>query len=374
MLVGDQGRVIPFRHFKALTFGVSIVLILSLCALILLGVLYTRQNGQIDRLQENLEQLRAQNTKFRDEKDLYLTQLIALKKQSGTLPQKPAKADQLSAEGGPPSVAVEDMPASEKAAPEPEEMKPEPPAPSPEPPVKWSADIRNFQVSYDNRQGALSARFRVYNTSRPKKRLVGKIVVVFKAIGDPPGRWAIEPEVPLNDEIPVGKNGRVFNIRNYQTETFKTLRRNDSPKYDLSAVYVFSAKSGELIGKKELPFNVDYSPPAPVKPAVVAPKPVPEKPSGPPEVPQTQTTESDQLQPAESEAAHSDPSTGQPPDSITTPDSPVGQPSPATPTGQERPEPRIESNDNQPPEPGTSESIPQTPAPETKPAQEGDTH
>lgn len=374
MLVGDQGRVIPFRHFKALTFGVSIVLILGLCALILLGVSYTRQNMQIDRLQESLEQLRVQNTKFRDEKDLYLTKLIALKKQSGTLPQKSADAIQFSAEGGPPAVEIEEAPASKKAAPESEEMKSDAPVPAPEHPVQWSADIRNFQVSYDNRQGGLSARFRIYNTSRPKKRLYGKIVVIFKAIGDPPSHWAIEPVVPLNGEIPVGKKGRSFNIRNYQTETFKTLRRNDSPKYDLAAIYVFSDKSGKLIGKKELPFNVDYSPPTPVKPAVVAPKPVPEKPSGSPEAAHTQTPESDQLQPADSTAPHSEQTTGQSPDSITTKDSPVGQPSPATPTGQEKPGPRIESNDSQPQEPGTSESIPQTPAPESKPAQEGDTH
>ena len=208
MLVGDHGRVIPFRHFKALTFGVSIVLLLSLSALILLAVLYTRQRGQVERLQTDLEQMRVQNTKFRDEKDLYLTQLIALQKQTGAPAQKPPDAAQGKAEGGPPAEEAEETSAVEEPAPEVEEVKKETPEPAAEPSVQWSADIRDFKVSYDNRQGVLTAQFRIYNTSRPKKRLSGRTVAIFKAIGDPSSRWALVPEVPLEKEIPLGKKGR----------------------------------------------------------------------------------------------------------------------------------------------------------------------
>lgn len=372
MLVGDHGRVIPFRHFKALIVGVSMVLILSLCALILLGVMYTRQRGQIGRLQKNLEEMRVQNAKFRDEKDLYLTQLIALQKQTGALPQKPADEPRSTAAGGPPTVDVREAPVTEVAAPKAEEVKEEVPQPVAEPPVQWSADIRNFNVSYDNRQGVLTARFRIYNTSRPKKRLRGRTVVVFKAIGDPPSHWAIVPEVPLHKETPVGKKGRFFNIRNYQTEKFITLRPKNSPNYDIAAVYVFLDQSGELIGTKELPFNVDFSPPTPAKPVVAPPKSEPEKSSSPAQVPQAENAESKQSKPADSVAPSSGQTDGEPPGSIISPESPSGLPNRTTPPGQEQPQSQLEPNGGEPPEPGASEVIPQTPAAEPKPAQEGD--
>ena len=85
--MGDHGRVIPFRHFKSLTIGVCIVLILSLVALILLGLMYTQQRRQIAFLEKSLAETRAQTSKLRDEKDLYLTQLIAQQKQTGELSQ-----------------------------------------------------------------------------------------------------------------------------------------------------------------------------------------------------------------------------------------------------------------------------------------------
>jgi len=381
MLVGEHGRVIPFRHFKALIIGVGVVLILSLCALILLGVLYTRQRGQIGHLQVQLEQLRTQSTKIRDEKDLYLTQLIALQKQTGMLPQKSADAAVAIAEGGPPPADANASQASEKAAheaeeaaPQVEEAKKEIPVQKVEPEVRWSADIRRFEVSYDNRQGVLTAELRIYNTSRPKKRLRGRTVLIFKAIGDPPSQWAIEPTVPLHNEIPVGKGGRFFSIRNYQTERFKTLRRKNSPKYDMAAVYIFEDQGGELIGKKELPFNVDYSPPAPPKPVVTPPKTEPEETTAPPRVPQKESASPGQSTPGESIAPEPAPGKTETPSSITPPDSPSLPSSPETLPEQEQPKPQIDldTDDNGTLEPGASDTIAPTPPAEPKPAQEGE--
>lgn len=375
MLVGEHGRVIPFHHFKTLVVGVGVVLILSLCALILLGVLYTRQRGQVGHLQKNLEELRLQSTKLRDEKDLYLTQLIALKKQTGALPQKATDAPQVRAEGGPPAADAEAPPVTEKAAPEPEEAQKEIPARKAEPRVKWSADIRNFKVSYDNRQGALTAEFRIYNTSRPKKRLRGRTVVVFKAIGDPPSNWAIVPAVPMNKETPVGKKGRSFKIRNYQTERFKTIRRMNSPKYDIAAVYIFTDQDGELIGNKELPFNVDYSPPAPPKPKpVVAPsEPEPEKPIVPPRTPPEESASPEQRTPGDSTVPDAAPNGGEPPSTQKSPDSPAGPTSPETPTSHEQPKVQLDTDGGGASAPEASEAIPPMPAAEPKPPQEGET-
>lgn len=266
MLVGDHGRVIPFRHFKALTVAVAIVLILSLGALTLLGFLHVQLRRQIADLQKSLEDTRAQTAKFRDEKDLYLTQLIALKKQNGELSQNPPEEEAGIKENGSPETAASEQKNAEEEKQEPEQVEKQAPVVKTKPEVQWSADIRNFKVSYDNRQQILEAAFRIYNMSKPKKTLSGRTVVVFKALDDPPIHWATVPVVPLRDGKPTGKNGKSFRINNYRTEHFKTLRGKYSAEYNTASIYIFTHQ-GELIANKEMAFNVDYSPPAPVKAA-----------------------------------------------------------------------------------------------------------
>jgi hypothetical protein len=377
MLVGEHGRVIPFRHFKALIVGVGVVLILSLCALILLGVLYTRQHGRISKLQEDLEQMRVQSTKFRDEKDLYLTRLKALQMKTGVLPQKPAEAPPAVAEKSQPPTDAKKPPAAgkvaEKAAPEAKEVQKKNPVPKAEPRVNWSADIRNFKASYDNRQGVLTAEFRIYNTSRPKKRLSGRTVVVFKAIGDPPSRWAVVPKVPLQNEKPVGKEGRAFRIRNYQTERFKTLRRKKSPKYEIAAVYIFEEQGGGLIGNKELPFNVDYSPPPPPKPVVAPPKAEPEKPAGPSQAPQVESASPGQSAPDQSMTPDSAPNKEASPVMTKSPEAPSGPSNPDTPPVEEQTKSQIEADGKGTSAQEASEAPTPSPAAEPQPAQEGET-
>jgi hypothetical protein len=380
MLVGDHGRVIPFRHFKALTVGVGIVLMLSMGALVLLGVLVTHQRNQIGGLQHNLEQLSDQSTKLRDEKDLYLTQLIALQKQTGTLPQKKTDEPLSMSEGSKSEVETKEPPESEKAANESEKAaktsektKQEVAVRKTEPLVEWSADIRNFKVSYDNRQGVLNAELRIYNTSRPKKRLNGRTVVVFKVDGEPPAHWAVVPAVPLNNDTPLGKDGRFFNIRNYQTEKFKTLRRKDSPQYDVAAVYIFSDKDGELIAHKTMPFNVDYSPPAPVQPVIAPTKPEPEKTTGTPQISPAVKPEPAQKGPEASAPPKQDQNAGGSPSTLPSSDTPSGALGPTPPPGNKQPDSELDSVGNGPSGSAKTGSVPQTPAPEPKPVKEGDT-
>lgn len=369
MLVGDHGRVIPFRHFKALTVGVGITLILSLCALILLGFMYTRQRQKIDALQKNLMETRAQTAKFRDEKDLYHTQLIALQKQTGELPQNPVDEKESPKESALSEAKVQEPQKPEEVKQEPDGQKKEEPAPKAEPKVKWSADIRNFSVSYDNRQQILKAQFRIYNTSRPKKTLIGKTVVVFKASDDPPIQWSVVPSVPLRDGKPVGNNGKSFRVNNYRTETFKTWRRKNSAEYETASIYIFS-EQGELIANHELPFNVDYSPPAPVEPPSA---PEQEKTSASPDIQQERRIQPAEKQSTEPTVPDGDASRaksgGATPSAVT----PIVSPSPTPAPGSKSIEPQRTLDDKGNPEPVKTESTSQTPAAEPKPALEGGT-
>jgi len=370
MLVGDHGRVIPFRHFKALTIGVSIVLFLSLGALILLGVLHINLRQQIVVLQKNLEKTRAQTTKFRDEKDLYLTQLIALQKQTGELPQNSNGENIALKENAQPETNTQKQQKPEAVKPDPEAEKKEEPVHKAEPQIQWMADIRNFKVTYDNRQKILKAEFRIYNTSRPKKRLTGRTVVVFKASDDPPIQWATVPAVPVRDGKPTGNHGKSFRVNNYRTETFKTLRGKYSAEYDTASVYIFT-EQGELIANQELSFNVDYSPPAPAKP--VEPASAPEQKTTTVAPVNRQEVQSGPVaeKPIGPAAPNRSDSDAVPQRTHTPETTPAAAPTPVPPTENKLQEAQRIVEDKSSLEPVKTEPSSQTPEAESKPALEG---
>jgi hypothetical protein len=276
MLVGDHGRVIPFRHFKALAIGICLVLILSLAALAGLGFFYRHQHHQLIALQKSLHQTDVQISKLRDEKDLCLTEMMAMKKQTGEL--SPAlSADTTKAAPEKPQAAAK---TEEKEKIDKTKISTSAPTPTPakvaKTEVKWAAEIRNFKVTYDNRQQILRAEFRLYNTSIPKHALAGRTVLVFKHQEDAPINWAVVPSVPIRDGKPLGDNGKTFRINNFRTEHFAAYRRNGASEYDTASIFVFS-EHGELIAHSEMPFQVDYTAPKPATHTEPKPHETPEK-------------------------------------------------------------------------------------------------
>ncbi|MFZ1985807.1 MAG: hypothetical protein WAU91_15420, partial [Desulfatitalea sp.] len=55
MLVGEHGRVIPFRRFKEIAIAVIGLASLSLAALVVIAYLYMQQGKTIGRLQGDLD-------------------------------------------------------------------------------------------------------------------------------------------------------------------------------------------------------------------------------------------------------------------------------------------------------------------------------
>jgi hypothetical protein len=370
MLVGDHGRVIPFRHFKALTIGVGIVLISSLGALILLSIMYLNLRQQYVVLQKNLDETHAQTAKFRDEKDLYLTRLIALQKQTGELPQSPPSENASLKAKTQPEAIVPKQQISEDVKPAPKQVKKDAVVVKPEPQIHWAADIRNFNVSYDNRQRILKAEFRIYNTSNPKKTLTGRTVVVFKASDDPPIQWATVPSVQLRDGKPAGNNGKSFRVKNYRTENFKTLRGKYSAEYDTVSVYIFT-EQGDLIANQEMSFNVDYSPPAPPKPVEPVSAPVQEKPAATPAMPLKDLSAPAEGKPVKPAAPNQGVSDAVP-QRVNTPEAaPPVAPNPVLSPENNTQESQRSMDDKSVIEPVKTESGSQPPAAEPQPALEG---
>ena len=273
MLVGDHGRVIPFRRFKGIAIGVVGGLILAVLVIIGLGTAYMLQANKINHLSASLAESNEQIAKLRDEKDLLLAKMVVNKE----LPVAQKKIDQTAPEDAKQENEKTAPPINESKA---EKMspveaaKPVPPkkevvAKAPAKPVKPNADIRRFNVKYQSPQNYLKCDFRIYNTSKPKKALAGRSVVVFKNLDEPPIKWLAVPRVGLTDGVPNGKRGKSFKINNYRTMVFKAYGLKPPVRFNSVSIYVYGS-NGTLLSSREIPIQIDVPAPPPKK---VAPKP-----------------------------------------------------------------------------------------------------
>lgn len=276
MLVGDHGRIIPFRRFKGIAISVVGGLVLAVLVIIGLSIAYMLQASTIDELKVALEESTRQIAKLRDEKDLLLAKLVVNNKTTS----KEKKSEPPTSDN---TEQAEDKNITEKVAPKPEKqtaaaaLKPslEPkPAPEKKPvqPVQLNADIRRFNIEYQSQQNLLRCDFRIYNTSKPKNALAGRSVVVFKNMDEPPIKWLAVPGVQLADGVPNGKHGKSFKINNYRTMTFKAYGLKPPVRFNVASIYVYSSE-GKLLLNREIPINIDVPAPPPRKPTMPATTP-----------------------------------------------------------------------------------------------------
>jgi hypothetical protein len=335
MLVGDHGRVIPFKHFKTLAIGICLGSILALIAVVVLVVLYAGQAQKIEQLNGQLNEALKQNSKLRDEKDLYLTQLMVKKNRSRDAADKPAVPEKTETKRDKkPEKPLTPKPETKPAAAQ--KIKKAPPEKQP-PKVQWKADIRRISVSYDPNLKVLNAQFRIYNRSKPKKALSGRSVVVFKTLDDPPIKWLSVPRVQLSAGRPSGKRGQAFKINNYRTMKFRAYRQKAPIRYNMAAIFVFTGQ-GQLLASKDFAFKIDYTPPV---------KKVEKKPEPAKAAPETRAAEK----------APTDPAAGKPTE--TPPAAPTVPEKPAVPEKKEEP-----VGPTVPPIPQDSAVYKQTPAPQ----------
>lgn len=273
MLVGDHGRIIPFKRFKGIAIAFIAVFILTLISLTILSFLYLRQANTLKQLTTEMEKLRTQADRLRNEKDVLLARLVMDKKIIPGDDQPAGSNNSAKAQSAEPAATVKkeavkspEKPTAEKPA---ENIQPAVKAPEtkPKPPeVKLGAKIQQFGVTYDLGRSILQAKFRIYNGNKPKVPLTGKVVVVFKKAQDPPIKWIPVPRVQIANSMPDGKNGKLFKIKNYRTMTLRAYGLKPPIVYDTAAVYVYS-EDGDLILKEEHDFKIEAPPPPSPKPA-----------------------------------------------------------------------------------------------------------
>jgi hypothetical protein len=283
MLVGDHGRIIPFRRFKGIAISVVGGLVLAVLVIAGLTIAYILQASTINALETAVEESTRQIAELRNEKDLLLTKLVindknltAEKKSDPSISGSSAgEENQDPTAKAIPKSEKQSVAAAIKPSPEP---KPAPKKKKAPQPVQLNADVRRFNIEYQSQRNLLKCNFRIYNTSKPKKPLAGRSVVVFKNVDEPPIDWLAVPKVQLANGVPNGKNGKFFKINNYRTMTFQAFGLKPPVRFNAASVYVYSNKGG-LLANREIPINIDIPAPAPQKEAPATPKPTTERPA-----------------------------------------------------------------------------------------------
>jgi hypothetical protein len=259
MLVGEHGRVIPLRRFKALAVTILILFFLTVSALIGLSILYTHQLNKTRSLQSRLQEVQLRAERLRNERDVNLAKLVMGQERqidTGDMPRATEGMDrdgaglapqegveQTSLPGNPAATRVDD---------------------SRESGTVWDAEAKDVDIGYDHEKRVFNVRFKVYNTSKPKRVLSGRCVVILKQGDDPPIKWLVIPHVLLSNGRPGGDTGHAFHIRNYRTLEFKAVAGEAATDWNTATIFIFSADGDELFNK-DFAFST-ASAPGPVSP------------------------------------------------------------------------------------------------------------
>jgi hypothetical protein len=260
MLVGEHGRVIPFKYFKELAIGVLVLLIMTVSALLIIGFWYMRQGRQIAQLQTEIVQVREQAAKLRDEKDLLLAEMVIGNKSVTSETQTPAAA------------IAKVAPALDSGKPAATNPAPMPPAPAskiekqaPVQPAVQMAKISHFGADYDPAAALLTVKFRLHNATPSRKPLSGRIVVVLGDQDDSGFQRVSIPSGALSNGEPSAKQGHAFNINNYRTMEFKLGHPEMPIPFRVADIFIFSSE-GESILKESFPFEIAHKEAAPKPP------------------------------------------------------------------------------------------------------------
>lgn len=234
MFIGDRGKTIHFKNFKAVVMITLVVLLMTGAVAGGFYYLYQEETKKNIGLQKDMENLRQVITSLNNEKDILMARLVVAesrveeklaKVDEGQTEKNPEKVSQVSSQ---PDIGLQITPS--------------------EPPL--SVDVEDFIVFHEPDINTLRIQYKVKNVGSKESPVSGKTVVVLKNTDDEPNKWLSLPSVPLVSGKPTGQWGRSFSIFNFRTMRFKV---NDQPgpdRFNTATVFVFSL-TGDLLLEKD---------------------------------------------------------------------------------------------------------------------------
>ncbi len=268
LFLGNRGKTITFRHFKAVVVAAIFILLASTAVSVWFWSLYRNVRFENSGLQEEIENMKQAVASVRDEKDILTARLVVAESRVAGIMERAAPEQKRKEKD-----AIRKKPAEKQQAALSVAEKPEPP---------MSVDVQNFIVFFEPDINTLRVEYKLRNTGRQGNPVSGRTMVILKEDQKKPDDWLVMPSVPLVDSRPKGNRGMYFSINRFRTVRFKANDQIGPDQYKSATVFVFSSK-GTLLLEKEFPVGIQSKTLTIVEPAaqrsgVSKPKPpAPEK-------------------------------------------------------------------------------------------------
>jgi len=262
LLIGSEGRIVPFKHFKAFVLILAGAGALGLAALGLLFFLYSGTAARYRSTSAENVALKARLEAQRSQNDLLTTRLMLLESRfaaettaathaqaadpaassgSGADADRAARADDGENAATAADVLVEDPPSAGDAAPREQEK----------------VSIDNWFICHDPARNRLKVSFKVMNVGSKKQPVSGRVVAVLKTGEENPDSWLVLPRVRLENKRPTGRKGQAFRIYNYRTVKLSVDGIAYPENLAYATVYVFSSGDSRLLLERRVPFNIE---------------------------------------------------------------------------------------------------------------------
>lgn len=251
LLIGSEGRIVPFKHFKAFVLILAGVGILGLAALGLLFFLYSGTAARYRSASAENTVLKARLEAQRSQNDLLTTRLMLL--ESRFAAETTAATHAQAADPTVSPAASSDRGAdADRAAKADDEKNAAAAAREQE-----KVSIDNWFICHDPARNRLKVSFKVMNVGSKKQPVSGRVVAVLKAREENPDSWLVLPRVRLENKRPTGRKGRAFRIYNYRTVKFSVDGIAYPENLAYATVYVFSSGDSRLLLERRVPFNIE---------------------------------------------------------------------------------------------------------------------
>jgi len=299
LFIGDSGRVITLKRFKALVILILVALTVAVAGVVTLFFLNQKIIQKNSDMRTRLEAATNQMKQLRHEKDILLARVVlsetklkaknpliqgktkdaAVKAPVAIQPEKAAEPDRKTRKV---EIAKPEPAADVAAKPSPAVVSADSPAAAQpaEVPV-LSVALEDFEATHLTAVGLLEVKFKIKNTTADLRKVAGHAIVVLKSDNLPQNEWVTLPTVSLVDGKPTGKRkGKTFSISFFRAMKYSRKVPGSPERFDTAEVFVFT-NEGKFLLAQTFPLKLPPIPkPAAAKPAQTEP-PAKTKQAGP---------------------------------------------------------------------------------------------
>jgi len=259
LFIGEDGKVIPVKHFKGIVTGLTLLFITLAMAMAVLFYSYRNRTEKMQVLQHDMAGVVAENRSLKGEKDKVLARLVILESR---LKAQPADEPAPGAGKAHESVEPQKDPADKAKATVVSRKKTVPKAVGTEPGAGGQSTVptvnitnENLVVCHDPDSEFVRVEYKVINMGAKDTPVSGRSVIVLKNGDMNPEDWIVLPNVPLSDLKPAGESGKRFRIYNFRTLKYKVKSSALKGRLENATIFTYTI-DGRLLMEREYPLKM----------------------------------------------------------------------------------------------------------------------